>query len=109
LLVTSTPQRYFPQYAHNELFGLKKEWAPNLKNDLASLAYSVASIREGCFPWTGFSNHNTVMDGFQINRYNIVRKCLNQLFKEWKLSSDFEEALGEATCVKKQKKRPREN
>ena len=51
-----------PPYAHDKLFGLKREWQPSLCHDLASLAYSIASLYTRYLPWSGFANQKEVTD-----------------------------------------------
>jgi hypothetical protein len=82
-----------PPYAHDELFGRTKVWYPRLDHDLASLAYSVASLSHGCIPWSGFPNHRAVPDDVRKRRFEMASDVLMPLLQKWKVSQNIEEAL----------------
>jgi Protein kinase domain len=85
-----------PPYAHDGLFGLKTGWTPRLQHDLASLAYSVASLDTGSVPWPCFQNHRAVTDDAKSVRYQMTSECLNLLFDKWNLRPEIEDALRES-------------
>jgi hypothetical protein len=82
-----------PPYAHDELFGRTKEWNPRVDHDLASLAYSVASLSHGSIPWSGFPNHHAVPNDVRKRRFEMASDVLKPLLQEWNLSSNVEGAL----------------
>jgi hypothetical protein len=82
-----------PPYAHDELFGRTKDWYPRLDHDLASLAYSVASLSHGCIPWSGFPNHRAVLDDVRKRRFEMASDVLKPLLQKWNVSLNVEEAL----------------
>jgi serine/threonine protein kinase len=82
-----------PPYAHDELFGQTKEWNPRVDHDLASLAYSVASLSHGSIPWSGFPNHRAVPDDVRKRRFEMASDVLKPLLQKWNVSPNVEEAL----------------
>jgi hypothetical protein len=82
-----------PPYAHDALFDVKARWKPNLHHDLASLAYSVASLDTDSIPWPHFQNHRAVTDEAKSVRFQMTSECLNLLFDKWKLCSEIKDAL----------------
>jgi hypothetical protein len=82
-----------PPYAHDELFGQTKEWNPRVDHDLASLAYSVASLSNGSIPWSGFSNHRAVPDDVRKRRFELASTVLKPLLGIWNIAPNVKEAL----------------
>jgi Protein kinase domain len=96
-----------PPYAHDELFGQVKEWYPCVDHDLASLAYSVASLSHGCIPWSGFSNHRAVPDDVRKRRFDLASTALEPLLREWNVAANVKEALLKAIGKSPQARRKR--
>jgi hypothetical protein len=82
-----------PPYAHDELFGQTKEWNPRVDHDLASLAYSVASLSHGSIPWSGFPSHRAVPEDVRKRRFEMVSDVLKPLLQKWNVSPNVEGAL----------------
>jgi serine/threonine protein kinase len=82
-----------PPYAHDELFGRTKEWHPRVDHDLASLAYSVASLSHGSIPWSGFPNDRAVSDDVRKRRFEMASDVLKPLLQEWDVSRNVKRAL----------------
>jgi serine/threonine protein kinase len=82
-----------PPYAHDELFGRTKEWNPRMDHDLASLAYSVASLSHGSIPWSGFPNHRAVPDDVRKRRFEMASNVLNPLLEKWNVPPNVVRAL----------------
>jgi hypothetical protein len=76
-----------PAFAHNQLFNLPKKCRPRLDHDLASLAYSLATLYHGGIPWSGFSNHRAVPVDARKQRLKMATEILVPLFKGWRASS----------------------
>jgi hypothetical protein len=76
-------------------------------HDLASLAYSVASLSNGSIPWSGFSNHRAVPDDVRKRRFDLASKALEPLLQEWNVAANVKEALLKAIGKSPQARRKR--
>jgi serine/threonine protein kinase len=66
-----------PPFAHSDLLRLRtKKWQPETKHDMASLAFTIASLLAGdSVPWFGFSGCNVELDRLS-ERSDIATKLL---------------------------------
>jgi hypothetical protein len=78
-------------YAHDQLFDLRTtSCKPCLDHDLASLAYSLASLFEGRMPWAGFADHRNVSVDVKHERFKEASRILIPLLETWEVASDYD-------------------
>ena len=83
-------------FAHDDLFHETNDWCPCLEHDVASLAYTMASLCEGgSIPsWHGsFEDRHYVNDEMKERRFKIVRRILVTLLEKGDVSQKVKQAL----------------
>ena len=89
------------------MIGQIEDWYPCLDHDLASLAYTAASLFHGSLPWSGFENRLSVLEHVKKERLTIASDVLKPLLEKGDASTKVKQALLNAIGLQGNKKAKR--